>query len=222
MISVVIPVYNEIQNIEKCVESLKNINPDEIIVVDGGSSDGTIEKALSLGVKVINSKKGRGIQIQAGIEQAQGDIILILHADTCLSFDIIRDDFDLKEGFCGGFFRLRYDKKNYMVKIVEFFANLRSFLHSMPYGDQAIFVRKNVLCSIGGLKDYQFLEDVDLVLRLRKFGKLKGIKKDVIVSARRLIKGGFFHPIFHSIKNFFIVILFLLGVSPHKLIRLYK
>ncbi|MCX7991492.1 MAG: TIGR04283 family arsenosugar biosynthesis glycosyltransferase [Proteobacteria bacterium] len=221
-LSVVIPTYNEASFIEKCIDSLKNIEPQEILVIDGGSLDNTVAIATLKGARVIESERGRGKQIKKGVEEAKGDIILIIHADAYLSNDITKEDFRLYEGFCAGFFRLKYDSNLITIKLVEFFANLRSILHSLPYGDQAIFVKKEALERIGGIKDYPFLEDIDLVLRLREVGRLKAVPKSVLVSSRKLLRGGFLYPIFHSFKNFIIVILFFLGFSPDKLIKFYR
>lgn len=222
MLSVIIPTYNEELFIEKCISSVKKVNPLEIILVDGGSNDKTIDIANSLGAKVLLSEKGRGKQLEKGIQSAKGDLVLILHSDTMLSDEISSDDFNLEDDYCGGFFKLKYDSRLLPVKLVEIFANIRSFLHSLPYGDQAIFVKKSIIKKIGGIRDYPFLEDLDLVLRLRKTGRLKGINKNVIVSARKLTRKSFFYPISHSLKNVFIVLLFLIGFSPNKLIKFYK
>lgn len=221
-ISVVIPVYNEEDSIKEVLDSLSGINPFEIIVVDGGSIDNTVDIAKSKGAKIVITNKGRGRQIKEGIKIAQGKLILILHADTRLSPSIKNEDFMLDKLYVAGFFKLKYKGGNLAAKVVELFANIRSWLHSLPYGDQAIFVKKEILEHIGNVREYPFLEDVDLVLRLRRSGKIKFVNKPVFVSPRRLLKGGFFHPFFHSFKNFVIVILFLMGVSPERLIKYYK
>jgi rSAM/selenodomain-associated transferase 2 len=221
-ISVVIPVYNEKYNIKEVLDSLSYINPFEIIVVDGGSIDDTINIAKSKGAKIVITDKGRGKQIREGIKIARGEIILILHADTRLSPSVRNEDFMLDEQYVAGFFKLKYFGGNFATKIVELFANIRSLLHYLPYGDQAIFVKKEILERIGNVKAFPFLEDVDLVLRLRKEGKIKFVNKPIFVSPRKLLKGGFFHPFFHSFKNFVIVIFFLMGVSPERLIKYYK
>ncbi len=222
VLSVIIPTFNEEVNIKKCIEAVKKIKPDEIIVVDGGSSDRTVDVASCEGVRVIKGIKGRGKQIKTGIDIALGDVILILHADTLLPSNVSKEDFSLTGKYCAGFFKLRYDSLLLLVKLVEFFANLRSYIHSLPYGDQAIFVKKDALEKIGGIRDYPFLEDVDLVLRLRRYGRFKRVEKYVTVSARKLLKGGFFYPILHSLKNVFIVLLFFLGVSPESLKNFYQ
>lgn len=105
---------------------------------------------------------------------------------------------------------------------MEIFANLRSRLFSLPYGDQAIFIKKDLFDKIGGFKEYPFLEDLEFVRRFRRFGKLKPLSHKVIVSARRLKKGYPFSPVFVSLRNVFIVLLFILGISPYRLLRFYR
>lgn len=221
-ISVIIPVLNEEVLIKSAISSLKKINPLEVIVVDGGSIDNTVEIARNLGAKVIITEKGRGKQLSEGVKHAKGDIILMLHADCRLSLNIEPSDFNLENGEVAGFFRLKYERGNIFTKLVEIFANIRSRIHSLPYGDQAIFVRKDVLSVIGGIREIVFLEDLDLILRLRKAGKIKFINKDVIVSPRKLLRGGIFNPVIHSVKNAIIAILFMFGLSVDKLEKWMK
>lgn len=220
-LSVIIPALNEEANIERCIDSVKKLNPAEILVVDGGSSDRTKEIALSKGVMVIQSEKGRGTQMNRGASYAKGDILLFLHADSVFEDHITKELLDLKD-YVAGFFRLRFDDRSLSVRLVEIFANLRSRLLHLPYGDQALFIKKETFQRIGGFRDYPFLEDLDLVLRLRRIGRLKGISKDVIASSRRLKKGYLLSPVFVSLRNVLIAMLFKLGISPDSLLRLYK
>ncbi len=221
-LSVIIPAYNEEGFIGECIASVLRLNPYEIIVVDGDSIDNTVNIARSCGAKVLHAGRGRGVQIAAGVEAAGGDTVLMMHADTLLSEEVVSDDFELTEEFVAGFFRLKFRTNAFLVKVVEFFANIRARIHSLPYGDQAVFVKRKQLMLAGGVKEYPFLEDVELMLRLKKVGKIKYVPKKVLVSDRKLVGGGFFHPITHSIKNVFIVLCFLAGVPPQKLLNFYK
>lgn len=220
-LSVIIPCLNEDKRLLDCIRSAQRLNPFEVIVVDGGSRDRTVELAEREGARVIKTSRGRGIQLQEGASASKGEILLFLHADS-----VIKEEIDLKayirDGFIGGFFRLRFDDPSLSFRLIEFFANMRSRLFKLPYGDQAIFVKKEVFQKIGGFRPYPFLEDIDLVLRLRKMGKLISLDIPVVVSPRRLKRGFPFSPILLSIRNVIIVLLYILGISPFKLIKLYR
>jgi rSAM/selenodomain-associated transferase 2 len=241
-ISVIIPSFNEERRIRACIESAQRINPLEVIVVDGGSTDRTCEIAQEAGAIVIRSSKGRGIQMNKGASFAKGKVLLFLHADTIMpeteisslchpelgsgsqgmlkqvQHDIMES---LTDEYIGGFFRLKFDDNSLSTRLVEIFANLRARLFSLPYGDQAIF-KRDILKKVGGFKEYPFLEDIDLVIRARKFGRLKYIPLKVIASSRRIKKGYPFSPIFVSLRNVVIALLFMVGVRPSRLARLYK
>ncbi len=235
-LSVIIPSLNEEENIQKCIESVQQtfhgspFDPIEIIVVDGGSNDRTEEFAIKAGARFIKSKRGRGIQLKNGASSAQGDLLMFLHADSRLFFNeeerknisrIISEI--LKGNYAGGFFRLRFDNGSPSIKLVELFANLRAKLFSLPYGDQAIFIRKDVYEKIGGFKEYPFLEDIDIVLKLKREGhRLKYIDIPVTASSRRLKKGYPLSPIIVSLRNVIIAMLFIIGVKPSSLIKVYN
>lgn len=220
-ISIIIPTLNEEGYIKASIESAKRLNPLEIIVVDGGSTDKTREIAEREGAIVIESKRGRGIQLNRGASFAKGDILLFLHADS-----IIQEGLDIKNylsnGYGGGFFRLRFDDPSPSTRLVEFFANLRARLFSLPYGDQAIFIKREVFERIGGFKEYPFLEDLDFIKRLKRVCRLRFLPYDVIVSSRRLKKGYPLSPVFVSLRNVLIALLFIAGINPHRLQRLYR
>jgi rSAM/selenodomain-associated transferase 2 len=242
-ISVIIPSFNEERRIRACIGSAQRINPLEVIVVDGGSTDRTCEIAQEAGAIVIRSSKGRGIQMNKGASFAKGKVLLFLHADTIMpeteisylchpeldsgsqgmlkqvQHDIMES---LTDEYIGGFFRLKFDDNSLSTRLVEIFANLRARLFSLPYGDQAIFIKRDIFKKIGGFKEYPFLEDIDLVIRVRKFGRLKYIPLKVIASSRRIKKGYPFSPIFVSLRNVVIALLFMLGVGPSNLAKLYK
>lgn len=220
-LSVIIPTLNEENNIIRCIESVKKLKPFEIIVVDSGSDDRTKELAKQSGAIVLESERGRGIQLNNGISVAKGDFLLFLHADSILDVDPKIFYHFLEKNPCG-FFRLRFDKNSFFISLVEFFANFRARFLSLPYGDQAIFIKKDLLKKIGGFKPYPFLEDLEFVRRLKKHHKPNAFPNSIIVSSRRIVKRYPFSPILISLRNVLIVLLFMLGVSPHRLLRLYK
>lgn len=220
-LSVIIPALNEEAYIGASIESAKKLNPLEIIVVDGGSTDRTKEIAERAGAIVIDSPRGRGTQMNRGASVAKGDILLFLHADS-----IIVEDVDIRDyvgnDYIGGFFKLKFNDSSISIRLVEIFANIRARLFSLPYGDQAIFVKKEVFNEMGGFREYPFLEDLEFVRRLKKYGPLRCLPKKVVVSARRLKKGYPLSPIFVSLRNVLLALLFILGMSPSKLLRFYR
>jgi len=251
-ISVIIPALNEGGHIGNCIESAKKLNPLEIIVVDGGSSDRTREIAEDNGAFVTQSRRGRGVQMNAGASLAKGEILLFLHADTIISNKVSslchpelvgatlrkdsprdsgskemlkrvqHDKTEIVDKYIGGFFRLKFDDDSLSTRLVEVFANVRARLLSLPYGDQAIFIKRDIFKKVGGFREYPFLEDIDMAMRIRKFGRLKYLPFHVIASSRRLKKDYPFSPILVSFRNVFIALLFLFGLSPFSLIKLYK
>ncbi|MBM4135980.1 MAG: glycosyltransferase [Nitrospira sp.] len=250
-ISVIIPALNEERNIKACIESAKKLNLLEIIVVDGGSTDRTKEIAMNAGAIVVKSPKGRGVQMNKGASLARGEILLFLHADTLISEEVSslfhpdpeRDSGDSRSQemlkrpmkqvqskvqndilgkYIGGFFKLKFDDDSLSTRLVELFANIRSRLFLLPYGDQAMFIRRDTFEKIGGFREYPFLEDIDMALRLRKIGSLKYIPLPVTASVRRIKKGYPLSPIPSSLRNVAIVLLFILGISPYKLIKFYR
>ncbi|MFT7619846.1 MAG: rSAM/selenodomain-associated transferase 2 [Planctomycetota bacterium] len=174
LLSIVIPTLNEEAGLQRLLPNLQRDGAGEIIVVDGGSEDATVEIAESFDVRILKSSPGRGIQQAVGARAAAGDSILFLHADTSMPLgfegEIARI---LKQpGVVAGAFRLKIDAPQPSVRFIESMANLRSRCLRSPYGDQGIFVRKNVLESIGGVPEIPLLEDVRMIRSLRRLGQI--------------------------------------------------
>ena len=194
-LSVVIPALDEAERIEAAIGGALDAPPDpsiELIVVDGGSSDATRELAAAAGARVIACGRGRARQLSAGVRASRGDVLLLLHADTRLPSgwsanvrDALRD-----ERVVGGAFRLRFDERTPVFRFIEFGARLRSALWRLPYGDQALFMRRSALDAIGGIPDVPIMEDLDLVHRLKRCGRLALLASPALTSARRYRAGG--------------------------------
>ncbi len=219
-VSVIIPAINEADNIEKAIASAWHKDV-EIIVVDGGSTDKTVEKAKKAGARVIECLPGRSIQQNRGAALSKGSVLLFLHADTLLPEKYMATIFNafLDSGTIAGAFEFRTDSKKLFMKIVHFFTNIRSRYFNLPYGDQALFVKKEMFEYIGGFPDVAIAEDLFLIRRLLELGNISILPRHIISSGRRWEDIGIFKTF---IKNQMIAAGCFLGFSPSKLSFLYK
>jgi rSAM/selenodomain-associated transferase 2 len=181
-ISVIIPTYHEEKTICATLENLFSEHaPEEVIVVDGGSTDQTASIA-SEWTTVLTSKKGRAFQMNVGARHATGDIFLFLHADTKLpekALVLIQEE--IHNGAKAGRFRMKFDGKQWLLRFYESYTRF----HFFSYGDQGFFVRRDLFEELGGFRENVPFEDIDFYKRLRQRIKPVIIKKPVITSARR-------------------------------------
>lgn len=220
-ISIIIPVLNEVKNIKQAVASTQPSTNVEVIVVDGGSNDGTAEIAESLGVKLISAPRGRATQMNVGALAASGNILLFLHADSRLpaEFDIMVRTALQQPGVVAGAFALRIDAQLWSLRLVEWGVNWRSRFLQMPYGDQAIFLTKEIFYLIGKFPELAIMEDFELIQRLRRTGGITIIAVPILTSARRWLKNGVFKT---TLTNQIIIVAYLLGVSPKRIISWFR
>jgi rSAM/selenodomain-associated transferase 2 len=220
LISIIIPTLNEESNIKAVINSIQSHNI-EIIVVDGGSEDKTLLIAKSLDVKVVVSSPGRANQMNTGAMVASGEILLFLHADTRLPirFDEMVRRTLAKPGIVAGAFALQIDAPDWGLRLVEFGVKWRSHLWQMPYGDQAIFLTKDVFQKVGNFPQIPIMEDFELMRKLKSLGKIYLLPTPVITSPRRWLKKGILQT---TILNQIIVIAYLLGVSPNRICNWYR
>lgn len=220
-ISIVIPVLREQEGIIKCIDAVRAISSGgeaQIIVVDG-SPDGETAKALegSSDVLVLRSDMGRGRQMNYGARHAHGDVIVFLHADTRLPYNAIAAIRD--SGYPCGAFDLGIYSPRPIYRLIEAIVAFRCRLTAIPYGDQAIFVRRELFESLGGYKEIPLMEDVELMRCLKRKGyKVQLIPHKVSTSARRWAKHG---VIFCTLRNTAMLVLYMLGVSPERLASHY-
>jgi len=220
MISVVVPVLNEAERLGPLFDALEaQATPCEIIVADGGSRDGTAELARRR-ARVVSAPPGRASQMNAGAAAARGDVLLFLHCDTRLPPGALRaiGDAAALPGAAGGGFIHRFDRDDWFARFISFSANARSRMTKLFFGDQAIFVRKEVFERMGGYAEMPLFEDWDLSARLRREGRVVIIETPIVTSARRIEVWGK--------KKCFTVwwglsILYTLGVPAERLARFY-
>jgi len=220
-ISVVIPVLNEAKTIKNVLLTLRNYPELEVIVVDGGSEDETISITESFGYKLLTSPRGRSIQMNAGAVIATGSILLFLHGDTILpaNFPAMIVTTIEKPGIVGGAFELAIDAKIRGIRFVEKMVNWRSRFFSLPYGDQAIFIKAEIFHKIGGFPIQAIMEDFVFIQQLRKVGKIAIIPTPVITSGRRWQQLGVVKT---TLINQLMIIGYHLGISPEKLAAFYR
>jgi len=186
-ISVVVPALNEARGIVGCLEALAPLRAHghEVVVVDGGSDDGTVELARPLADRVLTAPRGRALQMNAGARAASGDALLFLHADVHLpegANGMVREALATRRW---GRFDVALDSPRALLALVGAMMNLRSRLTGIATGDQALFVRRDVFESAGGYAEIPLMEDVELSARLRRLGRPACLRARVLVSARR-------------------------------------
>jgi rSAM/selenodomain-associated transferase 2 len=173
-----------------------------------------------LGVKVISASGGRAVQMNIGAFAASGEVLLFLHADTRLpsGFDVMIRTALQKLGTVAGAFTLRIDASQWGLRLVEWGVNWRSRFCQMPYGDQAIFLTKDLFHKIGTFPELPIMEDFELIRRLKRNGKITIIYVPVITSARRWLQKGVYQT---TLINQIIITAYLLGVSPQRIVNWY-
>ena len=220
LISIIIPTLNEEENIISCLEATTQAINVERLIVDGGSSDGTVAKAKSWGATVLSAPRGRARQMNAGARSAKGAMLLFLHADTILpkGFDNQVRLILSRSRTSAGAFSFRLDKTSSVsLRLIQAVANWRSRYLQVPYGDQAIFVRAPLFQKIGGFPDLPIMEDYELIRRLKKRGRIHTASLPAVTSARRWRALGIWRT---TILNWVLTLAYLLGMSPLRLDRI--
>jgi len=220
-ISIIIPTRNEADSIGRLLPELLAVPGVELLVVDGGSTDNTVDIAKSLGAQVLSSPPGKAKQMNAGAEAAHGNILLFLHCDTKLAPGfVVQIEAALNQPeISAGAFQLSIDSKGFGLRVIEWLVNFRSKILQMPYGDQGIFVTTDMFFSVGEFPPQPIMEDFELMRRLRGRGKIKILPLHATTSARRWKKLGIMRT---TVINQAIILGYLLGVNPEKLAGWYR
>lgn len=220
-ISIIIPVLNEAEHIESVIHKIQKTENIEMIIVDGGSQDQTVEIAQGLGVKVIVTQRGRALQMNAGAKIATGEILLFLHGDTQLPLGFEQEvrKIWVNSNIIAGAFQLKIDNSQWSLRLIEKTVFWRSKYLQMPYGDQAIFLKASTFWEVGGFPEQPIMEDFEFIRRLNCLGKIEILSSSVITSGRRWKKLGVFQT---TLINQFVVLGYYLGISPIKLSQWYR
>jgi rSAM/selenodomain-associated transferase 2 len=222
VISIIIPALNEAEGIAACLTPLQSLRSagHEVILVDGGSEDGTVALAGPLADRVIRAPRGRASQMNAGACIARGKVLLFLHADTRLPAEADRLMVEgIGRGGRGwGRFDVRLSGQHSLLRVVEGMMNFRSRLTGIATGDQAIFVRRSWFDSIGGFPDIPLMEDIELSRRLKRLGPPLCLQPRVNTSSRRWEEHGILRTILLMWR---LRLAFSLGASPARLVRRY-
>jgi rSAM/selenodomain-associated transferase 2 len=223
LVSVIIPTFNESQNIEQCVAAARgDYSPEEveIIVADGGSTDGTLN-VVPADVTVVHAPTGRGVQMNCGADAAHGEIFVFCHADSRLPpgwreqvVSTLR-----KAHTSGGAFQTRYEPQRGLllglINHLKFPADWR-----VIHGDRAQFMTSSVFLDIGGFPQIPLMEDVEMARSLHRRGKLRLISSRVVTSSRRYLELGsvkYFLSVMRNVLNYLYF-----GATPEEIERVYK
>jgi uncharacterized protein len=226
-LSIIVPVFNEGERIQACLQSLSQVAGNslyEVIVVDGDAAGSTLQylSKEKPTLKGVIGPLGRGVQMNAGAKVARGNVLLFLHVDAQLpesAFAQIQSVLAEKE-VSGGAFDLAIDATGWVYSLISQVASWRSRLTRIPYGDQAIFLRRSVFEVVGGYPDSLIMEDVALMQKLKRQGyQIRFIRDQVTVSARRWQQEGILRC---TMRNWILMTLYLTGVSTERLSRWYR
>jgi rSAM/selenodomain-associated transferase 2 len=222
--SVIVPVLGEEDLVNRLVDHIRTVgygrNP-EIVIADGHPERSTLSALARPGVLAVPAPRGRARQMNAGARHASGDVLVFLHADSCLpagAFEAMERV--LADGKAAGAFDLGIRSKRWSLELVARVASLRSRLTRVPYGDQAIFLTRQAFQTLQGYRDMPILEEVDLMRRLKRAGMRMGFAKGrAVTSPRRWEAEGVWRRTF---INWAIIVLYLLGVPPEKLAHMHR
>lgn len=217
MLSVIVPTLNAAASLGACLSAVRGAG--ETIVVDGGSTDRTAAVARSSGARLVQSPRGRGLQLAAGAAAAKGDWLLFLHADTLLApgwLDAAEAHMARGPG-TAACFRFRLDAGERRARLVEAGVALRVKFLGLPYGDQGLLVSRRLYDEVGGYRALALMEDVDLIRRIGA-RRIERLRVDAITSAARWRSGGWFR---RSGRNLLCLLLYRFGMSAERVARLY-
>jgi rSAM/selenodomain-associated transferase 2 len=217
-VSIILPTLNEESCLGEALRLLRAQKPREILVADGGSTDATC--AMGVGADgLLQGARGRAAQMNLGAAHATGDVLLFLHADCRLEPGALQAaEQCMRRGAAAGCFHMRVEASGAVYRIIDFCATARVRLTGLIYGDQGLFVRRDLFERIGGFPPLQLMEDVFISKALRRRGRIVVAPRRIFVSARRWRKTG---VVRQTLRNWTLTALAAGGVSPDRLARFY-
>ncbi|WP_323768187.1 TIGR04283 family arsenosugar biosynthesis glycosyltransferase [Marinovum sp.] len=219
-ISVIIPTLNAGPALPACLmalgEGLQEGLIRELIISDGGSTDATLQTARAAGAEIVTGPASRGGQLRRGAVRAKGDWLLFLHADTCLAPGWAAPVLAHLTTETAAAFRLRFDSRHPMARLTESWANLRSRLFDLPYGDQALLLPRALYHAAGGYPDQPLMEDVALARALK--GRLTLLPATALTSADRYQRDGWLR---RGAQNLTTLARYATGTPPETLAQRY-
>lgn len=220
-IAVIVPLLNEKQRLPALIDMLKSLEADEVVLIDGGSGDGSDELLAASSLNWCTSRQGRAVQMNCGAAQSTSDILLFIHADTLVSsthLSAVREAMK-EESVVGGRFDLRLSGNHPSFRLIEWFINVRSRLSRINTGDQCQFIRRRAFERMGGFPEQPLMEDVEFSKRLKRAGRIACLREKVTTSSRRWEQNGILKTVLLMWK---LRLSYWLGVSPERLATIYR
>ena len=219
-VTAIIPTLNEEERIASTIDAAFAAGVAEVIVSDGGSTDGTIEIAAAHGARVLTGETMRSRQLNRGAEAASHEELIFLHADTTLPPGAAAAvSAALANGIVFGGFRIAFAEPAPKLRLAAMMINLRTRLTRCPWGDQAQFIRRDTFLSGGRFQEIPLMEDYDLAVRMRRRGRTAVLPLRVVTSGRRFLALGVLRT---AARNWRIVVAYRRGVDPWNLAALYR
>lgn len=215
------PVFNEAQLLPEKLTSLKALNADEMVFIDGGSTDGTQQLLEASGVTWYTGVRGRAAQMNLGAGKCKSDIILFIHIDTEIdenNISAIKSAMK-QQDLAGGRFDIRLSGHHPAYRIISWFINIRSRWSKISTGDQAMFVRRAMFEQMGGFADLPLMEDVEFSKRLKRQGNVACLRQRVTTSSRRWQQHGIIRTVLLMWR---LRLLYWLGTPAEKLAAMYQ